>query len=141
MVVRLHHTTGDNGLRGILADRAIVPVPRSRDDGSEICAVWLSDQCDGWIRTNASVGAEATTIRITVDVPDDEIVPWDEWKVKNLTWAAADVFEKVAYRNRLGKPSTWQVIERPIPSREWIEIIRIEDEQVVWLPSSEKPER
>ncbi len=134
--MRLYHTTGDNGLKGILADRCIVPKPRWLSDGTKIQAVWLSDQCDGWIRTAASADAEATTARITVELPDDEIISWEKWKVK-LPWPAQDAFEKSAYRWKLGQPSTWQVIERPISSREWVQIVRIADEKVLWQPSSE----
>ena len=125
--MRLHHTTGENGLKGILADRFIVPKPRRLSDGTEIQAVWLSDQYDGWMRTTAFVGAEATTTRITVELPDDEVVSWEKWKVK-LSLPAQDALENAAYRWKLGQPSTWQVIERPISSREWIQIVRIADE-------------
>ena len=131
--MRLYHTTGDDGLRGSL-DSQYIPLS-VRDQ-----VVWLTNHKEGWIRRKASVGAEATTTRITVELPNDEVHSWDEWKAVKFSPEAQSGLETSARSWNYGEPSTWYVIERPVPCREWVQIVRIADEAILWDSSTDQPE-
>ena len=97
--------------------------------------IWLSDRPDGWLRRVASVGAEPSTHRVTVDVPSVDVMSWQEFKKPPFPWAAPKVLEHSARRYNLGDPCSWYVIARPIPKSEWVEIVRIADSQALWPAS------
>jgi hypothetical protein len=134
--MRLHHATGDDGIRRIIGSRSITPTWHCRmDDGSEMTLIWLCDRPDGWVRSIATDGAEATTHRITVEVPDNQVTSWDQLKQSpGFPWRIPKVLEDSAIRDELGIPSAWFVMARPIPDSEWIEISRISDGRVIWTP-------
>jgi hypothetical protein len=133
--MKLHHATTDDGLKGILSTGVIETRWRcTLDDGSVIEAVWLTSSPDGWLRMTDSVGAKATTHRIEVSLPDDEVTSWAELKKDPLLPSAmARQYDVTA--NMHGKrsdPDSWFVIRRPIPRHEWIQIRRIADDLLVW---------
>jgi hypothetical protein len=134
--VILHHNTNESGLFGILISGLIKPdktYPLGADES--ISAVWLCDQPDGWMRREPSVDAEATTYRITVDVSDEDVIPWNTLKtLPGFPWALPKVLEDSARRFGLGDPDTWYVVGRPIPSGEWRQISIIGSDQVIWTP-------
>ena len=97
VAMRLYHTTGVNGLLGILESQCIAVSARDQ-------VVWLTDHKEGWIRRQASSkGAEATAARITVELPEDEIIPWGAWK-GILPWGAQEGLEYSARRWGYGEP-------------------------------------
>ena len=124
--MRLFHATGVNGLLGILDNNQCIAVS-VRDQ-----VVWLTDHKESWIRRQASIGAEATTARITVELRDDEVIPWDKWREVKFSPEARSGLETSARSRGYGDPSTWYVIERPVPCREWVQIVRIADAEIVW---------
>jgi hypothetical protein len=133
--MRLCHTTTDDGLDGILSTGVIETRWHcTLGDGSVLEAIWLASSPDGWLRTTDSVGAKATTHRVEVSLPDDEVTSWAELKKDPLLpWAMARQLDATANRNGIrSDPTSWFVIRRPILRDEWIEIRRIADDHVVW---------
>lgn len=61
---------------------------------------------------------DKTRIRITVDVPVDDVHVWRQWASAH----GADPRFMAALASS-GGSSTWRVIERPIPSSEWVEVV------------------
>jgi hypothetical protein len=93
--VILHHNTSESRLLGILTSGIIEPdktYPLEND--TSISAVWACDRPDGWIRREPSVGAEVTTHRVTVDVPDEDVLSWNTLKSRpGFPWALPKVLE------------------------------------------------
>jgi hypothetical protein len=115
-----------------MADRLIKARPCILDDGTEVSVAWLCDRCDGWRRKEASVGAEKSTHRVTMDVPTEAVTSWQEFKKPPFPWAAARQLEVTASRYDLGDPGSWYVINRSIPQTEWVEVVCIENGRVIW---------
>ena len=135
--MRLYHSTTDLGLRGIIADNVIRQSSAFRlDDGTEIAVVWLSDRLGGWFRKEDGTCKDRDTHIVVVDLPDDAVVPWTEFRnppfPQNTIWS----LETTAQRPGMGDPATWLVIDRPIPQSEWVEIICVADGEVVWTPAT-----
>jgi len=63
--------------------------------------------------------ADKTEIRLTVEIPDAEAQRYSSWRRKHGVRNA--VYRDLAATG--GDPERWWVVERPIPSSEWIEAI------------------
>jgi hypothetical protein len=130
--MKLHHTTDEVGIDGIISSGVIKTTWRCKlDDDSMIELVWLTSRPDGWLRT---VGPKTTTHRIEVSLPDHEVMSWAELKRNPLLpWAMARQFEVTANMHGIrSDPESWYVINRPIPLQEWIEIRQISDDRLIW---------
>lgn len=121
----LHHLTSEAGLRGIVADgviRTSWPETLSREFPYRV--VWLSSDSNpdrrGW-----KIGRDALRIaaRITVEVPDGEVHPWSEWKMRHDPVPVSGL--EASARAWGGDPQAWFIVERDIPREEWIEIVDI----------------
>jgi hypothetical protein len=138
--MRLHHLMGDMALAFVLSNMSLSPSWCCElEDGTDVLLTWLTNRTDGWHRSHASEQAEATTHRISVDVPAHDVTPWDELKrLPGFPWALPRVLEDTAQRQGLGDPATWFVIGRPIKEPEWIEIVRVTDDAIIWRPPVER---
>jgi hypothetical protein len=70
---------------------------------------------------------DKTGVRITVDLPDNEVVKWTKWPYRrrmNKHW------RKVMEQDQL--PELWWLIERPIHDYEWVDV------EVGWRQGDEK---
>jgi len=64
------------------------------------------------------LSVDKTVVRFTVDVPDDEVLRWADFaKAQGIHKRWQRVLEKWP-----AKPNWWFLIERPVPSGEWVEI-------------------
>jgi len=116
----LYHLTTAIGLAGICNDGVIRRTwPAELSEALPYRVVWLtseeSSKRRGW-KEGVPMGA-----RITVDVPDEDVYPWSEWKRRVPPEAASGL--EASARGWGGDPDTWCVIERDVPQDEWLEII------------------
>lgn len=81
--------------------------------------VWLTSDPDPDPRDIAveTSAADKTAVRFTVEIPDDEAHPWIPWSRKR---GIKPKWRRAMERGR--RPEAWYVVERPIPSREWIAV-------------------
>lgn len=154
--MRLFHFTGERNWSAIALDREIIPLVQKNErygrnpklvahdekmhaafpemkrmDEAHDSVVWLTSlrhhkqqwMLGPWTQDFADKGA----IRIEVDVPD--AVPW-------RMYANRMGIDK-KYRDGLNRTGNkeerlWYVVERSIPETDWLEVVRTQDELVLW---------
>lgn len=118
--MQLYHYTHRDHLATILMTRFLKVTESNISFHAEHAGpdvVWLTDQDNPrFLGSMLTHVWDKTSVRITVDVPDAHHWP---------TWSRAHGISEDTYRAlaRKGMPKTWYVVERPIRSVEWVEII------------------
>lgn len=83
--------------------------------------VWLTDvgvvSARGAGLDRTPDGTDKTAVRITVDVPDHEVIWWPDFAVEHGMHKA---WRRALERGR--DPRSWFVLTRPIPRAEWVDV-------------------
>jgi hypothetical protein len=79
-------------------------------------------------------GTDKTRIRVTVELVNRDVHKWREWAIRR---GIADNWLRALVAS--GGSSTWRVIEKPIPSTRWVEVIDRTDGTVLWRAGYENP--
>ncbi|MYX37989.1 MULTISPECIES: hypothetical protein [unclassified Streptomyces] len=69
------------------------------------------------------------TVRITVEVPAPEARRWHAWAGTRLPAGSAETLAATRFD---GRPDEWFVLERAIPSAEWVSVIDLGVMQPLW---------
>lgn len=119
--MRLFHFTSEERFIKIEAlDKIEATWPQVLSPELPTRMVWLTTEPDrsrqGWASNHPS------EIRITVDVPDAELMAWRE----AVPWNVVSSFEVVA-RGSNGDPGDWYIVHRDIPRDEWVNVDHLGD--------------
>lgn len=78
-------------------------------------------------------GTDKTRVRITVELVNRDVHKWREWAVRR---GIADSWLRGLVEASGGGAGTWRVVEKPIPSTRWIEVVDRVDGSVLWPRST-----
>ena len=119
--VRLYHYTSERHLRRILSAGYLKTVEsnisfKREHAGPDV--VWLTtdETAERGLGLQGS-NVDKTEIRFTVELDRRAVHKWFSWaKARGSSQQAMDVMAKG------GGAGSWRVVERPIPSSEWVEV-------------------
>ena len=132
-----HFTDAEHG-RAILAAGQIRPFPWYPLDGGEPApaVIWADERkarfcyrfSDAISPADRENVARRTRFRFTIDVPEDDALPWRYWAT--LIGAPRSEIRRICNCRR----PKWRVIERPVPASEWDAVRDMDGKK--WLMSS-----
>jgi hypothetical protein len=120
--MRLYHFTSVGRLAKILADRRLTRTD-SKSPGPDV--VWLTTdrtpERGHGLSTGGALGPDKMAVRITVELPAEEVCSWAKWAPRH--GMDREAMTRLAHAD--GSDS-WYVCEREIPDTEWcaVETVR-----------------
>ena len=98
--------------------------------------VWLTTDPDcqhGHGLLNTLDGTDKTRVRIAVELPNRDVHKWHEWAERR--GMDPDWKRRMIGASRDGA-GTWRVVEKPIPSERWCDVVDRQQGTVLWTPEN-----
>jgi hypothetical protein len=80
---------------------------------------------------------DKTRVRITLALPNSHVFKWRAWHDQQH---GEDIMRRRLIKSAGGGSSTWRVVEHPIMSDRWIEVLDRQTGQPLWAPTRRAPQ-